>query len=76
MRLEEIFAEVLQQPIEQFSDVSSPQTISQWNSLKHIELIMQIEMAYGTRFSHPEIASLRSLGAIRTILQKKGINAG
>ncbi len=75
MRLEEVFAQILQEPAELFSDNSSPQTIAQWNSLKHIEIILQIESTYGVRFSPPEIPGLRSLRDIRAILVKKGVQS-
>jgi hypothetical protein len=51
---------------------SSPVTVPEWNSLKHIELIVEIEMAYRVRFSRPEIASLRTVGEIRSLLSRKG----
>jgi acyl carrier protein len=47
--------------------------VPEWNSLKHIELIVQIEATYQVRFSRTEIASLRSMGEIRSLLSRKGV---
>jgi acyl carrier protein len=76
MHLEEIFVRVLGIPAQHLADEASPMTIPAWNSLKHIELIVQIEAAYRVRFTRPEIASLRSVGEIRSLLSKKGVDTG
>ena len=73
MRLEEIFSRVLGIPVHHLADDSSPVTVPAWNSLKHIELIVEIEAAYRVRFARSEIASLRSVGEIRSLLSKKGV---
>lgn len=73
MILEEIISQVLDIDAQRLTDDSNPVTIPQWNSLKHIELIVAIETAYNIRFARPEIASLRSVGDIRALLSRKGI---
>lgn len=73
MRLEAIFSRVLGIPVHRLPDDSSPVTIPEWNSLKHLELIVEIESVYKVRFAQSELASLRSVGEIRSMLSKKGI---
>jgi acyl carrier protein len=37
---------------------------------------MALEEAYGLRFSTKEITSMKSVGLVREVLQKKGVQAG
>ena len=75
MRLEEVFADVFEEPADQFREDSSPDSIFKWTSLMHITLLMEIENAYRIRFSNAEMITLRSLGDIRTALARKGVEA-
>ena len=74
MKLEELFANILREPIDQFSEGSSPKTISSWDSLRHIELVMAAEVEYGIRFSTAEVATIRTLGCMRDLLTQKGVS--
>jgi acyl carrier protein len=74
MKLEELFANILREPIDQFSEGSSPKTIGSWDSLRHIELVMAAEVEYGIRFSTAEVATIRTLGCMRGLLTQKGVS--
>jgi acyl carrier protein len=75
MRLEELFATILQEPATTLSDAASPSTHRSWDSLRHIELVMAAEAAYGIRFATAEVVTIRTLGCMRGLLQQKGIAA-
>ena len=75
MRLEELFASVLQEPAATLSDAASPVTHRSWDSLRHIELVMAAEAAYGIRFATAEVTTIRTLGCMRELLQRKGVAA-
>lgn len=74
MKLEELFANILREPIDQFSEGSSPKNIGSWDSLRHIELVMAAEVEYGIRFSTAEVATIRTLGCMRGLLTQKGVS--
>ncbi len=57
------------------TDETSPRTSKNWDSARHIELVLAIEAAYSIQFSMPEMTSLHSLGDVRRILETKGIAA-
>ncbi|MFB9690300.1 acyl carrier protein [Amycolatopsis plumensis] len=71
MTLEEVFAEVFGEPAESFTDESDRETVLGWTSMRHVTLLVQIENAFGVRFSNPEMATMRSLGDIRAALADK-----
>jgi acyl carrier protein len=75
MKLEELFATVLREPVSTLSNEASPTTIRSWDSLRHIELVMAAEAQYGVRFETSEVVTIRSLGGMRELLQRKGIAA-
>jgi acyl carrier protein len=75
MKLEELFARTLREPVDAFSDHSSPATVRSWDSLRHIELVMAAEAEYGIRFETVEVVTIRTLGCMRGILQQKGVAA-
>jgi acyl carrier protein len=75
MTIEQVFAEVLNVPAQNISDETSPKTVSSWDSLRHVELIMAVERAFNVAFSMPEISTINSLGVVRQLLQQKGVPA-
>jgi acyl carrier protein len=75
MKLEELFARILREPIDVFSNAASPSTVGSWDSLRHIELVMAAEAAYGIRFETTEVTTIRTLGCMRGMLQQKGVTA-
>lgn len=72
MKLEKIVAQVLAVDEGDLSDESNALNTRNWDSLKHIELLLAVETAYGIRFSMPEITSLQKLGDMRDLLASKG----
>lgn len=66
-RLQEIFREVF--GVEQITDDTSPETVPQWDSLQHIELIMTIERVTGKEFSPMTVIEMTSVREIRRVLQ-------
>jgi acyl carrier protein len=70
--LRSIFVRVLREPESKIVDTVSPKTLMSWNSLRHVELIMEIERSFGVIFSVAEIVALSSFAKIRETLQLKG----
>ena len=58
-------------PIDQLNDDSSPETIANWDSLKHMNLILALEEKFAVAFSDDEIVSMLSVKSIVEILSKK-----
>ena len=75
MQLENLFSNVLVESVDTMSEDTSPRTSKNWDSARHIELVLAIEAAYGIQFTMPEMTSLHSLGDVRRILETKGIAA-
>jgi len=76
MALEDVLERVLEEPADSFDDDSSPDTVLNWTSLRHVTLLVEIENEYGIRFANAEMATMRSVGDIRAALTKKGVPVG
>jgi acyl carrier protein len=46
-----------------------------WDSLKHIILMVEIEMQLGVKLTTDELAHLRNVSDLVTLLQQKGVQA-
>jgi acyl carrier protein len=58
-------------PPEQVTDDCSSLTIPQWDSIGHLNLIAALEAHFNTSFTVDEILEMRSVAAIRTVLESK-----
>ncbi len=74
VRLHEVVARALRLPAASISDDSSPENLRRWDSLRHLELMTEIEEAYGVRFSTADMVRAKSVGLIRGLLREKGID--
>ena len=48
---------------------TSAEQVEQWDSIRHLELILAIEEAYGVHFQTEQIPGLRSVGDIQEALR-------
>jgi len=74
-RLKEIFSRVLRVPPDKITLDSSPKTTRHWDSLRHVELVLEVEEAYGVSFTSSEIFALSSVQGFLEILQHKQATA-
>ena len=72
-RVEKLFADVLQVPIETISDESSPDNTPRWDSTSAIDLTLAIEDEFNIRLTTKEITAMRSVGLVKKILTGKGV---
>lgn len=71
-RLSQTVAEVLGVSPEVLSEESSPDTISSWDSLGHLNLVIALEEEFGIRLSSDNVLAMRSVSSIRRILHQSG----
>ncbi len=56
---------------ETLSDQSSVDTVDNWDSLRHMDMIIALEQTFGIEFADDEVAELLSVKLIETILGEK-----
>jgi len=73
-KLEPIFRSVVD-PDLVLSEELDGSKVPLWDSLNHIILAVEIEMKLGVALATDELAALRNVGDMVTLLQQKGIKA-
>ena len=68
---EDIVAGVLEVDPADVTDAAGPDMLTTWTSLRHLQLVVTLEEAYGISFSYQEIRGLRYIGDVRRALHAK-----
>lgn len=50
---------------------SSPETIENWDSMQHLNLVLAIEEKFGVQLAPEEIEEMRSIGVAAALVEKK-----
>ena len=66
-----IAADLLDIPFEQVLPTSSPDTVENWDSLRHLNLVLGLEGDFGVQFSPEEIAAMQTIERIALLLHNK-----
>lgn len=70
-RLRGIFADVFDVSKKEINDESSPETIENWDSLRHLQLTMALEEDFGISLSTDEIIEMLSFKDAKSLLMKQ-----
>lgn len=54
------------------SEESAPETVTNWDSLGHLNLVMAIEDEFGVSLSAEDVLAMRDVRSIRGILHRSG----
>lgn len=68
-----VFADVLKVETANVTEASSPETIPNWDSLATVNLVAELEQAFGVQFDILEIIEFHSVGIVKSILMEKGV---
>ena len=72
LRIEAVMRSVFgMDELDEISSESSPQTISNWDSLRHIQLVVSLEEEFDLTFTDGEITDLISFKSISNTITKK-----
>lgn len=74
MKLYEVVAGILKIETGILNEESNALNTPNWDSLRHIELMLAVETAFGVRFTMPEMVSMQNLGDMRGLLVAKGVS--
>ena len=70
-RVYDVVASMLRVPRESLGPDSSPDTIPQWDSLRHLQIVLGLEEALGIQLSVEEIEAMQSLRVILAIVESR-----
>jgi acyl carrier protein len=70
-RVQHIMADIFQVSAAQITPMSSPDTIENWDSLNHLNVVLALEQEFGIQFLPEEIEKLLSVECFATLLEEK-----
>ncbi|MDE6433391.1 MAG: acyl carrier protein [Lachnospiraceae bacterium] len=71
-KIQEIFREVFEDEELVIAPGITADDIEGWDSLTHFQMIMEVEMEFGIKFTTEEIASLATVGELLSLIESKG----
>jgi acyl carrier protein len=66
-----IISRVLKVPLAAVDASSSPDTLKNWDSLQHLQIVLALEEEFGVEFSVDEIVALQRVDTIVEILRER-----
>lgn len=70
-RMNKVFREIFEDPTISLKDETTAQDVEGWDSLRHIDLIMQLEEEFNLRFTVDDITGLKNVGEMIAMLERK-----
>ncbi len=67
-RIKEVLATVLKQEVD---DTTSQTNCSDWDSLRHLNIIVELEMAFDISFEPEEMGEMKSVSDIERLVKRK-----
>lgn len=66
-----IASDVLGVPAGKLSANSSPETVENWDSMQHLNLVLAVEEKFGIQLDPEEIEQMKNIGAVAAVVDKK-----
>jgi acyl carrier protein len=57
-------------PLEKITAESSPETIENWDSMQHLNLVLAIEEKFGVQLDPEDIEQMKNIGAVAALVEK------
>ncbi len=71
VKLQEVFSNVFDIDTDEISHDSTMDSLDEWDSLRHLEVITSVEEAFGVQFDMGDIINLNSIEKISAAIQGK-----
>ena len=72
MSPEELIAKVFGVPLTDVVPGSSPETIEEWDSLAHMNLVLELEKTYGIALSSDDALDIKDVASLKRVLDDHG----
>jgi len=71
LRLDKVFQDIFDDPSLQITESTTASDIDAWDSLTHIDLIVQVEKEFKIKLSTGEVRGLKDVGDFMTLIAGK-----
>ena len=73
MKLKELLAKIFSVDASTITDNTTPDTLENWDSLRHMNLVVALEEEFGVELSDDQVVEILSYQLIKIVLQEHGI---
>ena len=70
-RVRDVFVRFFDNPRLNVSPETTAATVPGWDSLANVELMVEVEQSFGIRFRTGEVASLKNVGELVSLIAKR-----
>ncbi len=70
-KLQEVFRDVFDEDELEISDETTADDVEAWDSLTHVQLIVEVEKAFGVKFSTGEVIKMKNVGEFIDLIKGK-----
>ena len=65
-----IASDIFGVPAEKITAESSPETIENWDSMQHLNLVLAVEEKFGVQLEPEDIEQMKNVGAVAKLVEK------
>jgi acyl carrier protein len=65
-----IASDIFGLPADRITAQSSPETIENWDSMQHLNLVLAIEEKFGVQLDPEDIEQMKNIGAVAALVEK------
>ena len=73
VKITEIFSRVVDVPLDSVSISMTPSDVENWDSMKHIMLLLAVESDFELKFSDLEMVSIGTLAELIDLVESKSV---
>ena len=70
-QVRQIISDVLSVPVSGLLDEASPQTIENWDSVQHLNIVLALEEGLNVQLDPEDIEAMKNVGSIIALVQSK-----
>ena len=65
-----IASDIFGVPTDKITPESSPETIENWDSMQHLNLVLAIEEKFGVQLEPEDIEGMKNIGAVAALVER------
>lgn len=69
-RVRSVASDIFGIPADKITAESSPESIENWDSMQHLNLVLAIEEKFGVQFDPEDIEEMKNIGAVAKLVDR------
>ena len=69
-RVQSVASDIFGIPVDRITAESSQETIENWDSMQHLNLVLAIEEKFGVQLDPEDIEQMKNIGAVAALVEK------